>query len=173
MLFSDFKDLWNPNSSALIKSDSTSASTVKHYTNKTVSRASANEYVIQSSFSGANNKPNPDKKSISESQLIKPNGLQYQNLDFHQSNRSSNPQKSKKPRLDYLSNSLNINFQLHISSASSMDEPDSEAIVQMKEMIYRAAAFRPVNCRRPLKEVVYIFRAQRLLGYKNKDTDQI
>ncbi|XP_022843857.1 transcription factor bHLH87 isoform X2 [Olea europaea var. sylvestris] len=145
MLFSDSKDLWNPNSSALIKSDGTSASTVKHYTNRTVSRASTDEYVIQSSFSGANNKPNPNKRSRSESQLIKPNGLQYQNLDFHQSNHSSNPQKSKKPRSDYYSNSSNINFQQPTLSASSMDEPDSEAIAQMKEMIYQAAAFRPVN----------------------------
>ncbi|CAO2814716.1 unnamed protein product [Amaranthus hypochondriacus] len=31
------------------------------------------------------------------------------------------------------------------SSGSSVDEPDAEAIQQMKEMIYRAAAFRPVN----------------------------
>lgn len=30
-------------------------------------------------------------------------------------------------------------------SISSMDEADAEAIQQMKEMIYRAAAFRPVN----------------------------
>ncbi|KAI8529628.1 hypothetical protein RHMOL_Rhmol12G0239500 [Rhododendron molle] len=31
------------------------------------------------------------------------------------------------------------------SSASSVQQPDSEAIATMKEMIYRAAAFRPVN----------------------------
>ncbi|PIN26962.1 hypothetical protein CDL12_00284 [Handroanthus impetiginosus] len=41
--------------------------------------------------------------------------------------------------------SSNINFQQPSSSASSADEPDAEAIAQMKEMIYRAAAFRPVN----------------------------
>ncbi|KZV42654.1 hypothetical protein F511_24305 [Dorcoceras hygrometricum] len=40
--------------------------------------------------------------------------------------------------------SSNINFQKATSSVSS-EEPDSEAIAQMKEMIYRAAAFRPVN----------------------------
>ncbi|CAH9145647.1 unnamed protein product [Cuscuta epithymum] len=41
--------------------------------------------------------------------------------------------------------SSNINFQQQSSSASSIEEPDSEAITQIKEMIYRAAAFRPVN----------------------------
>lgn len=40
----------------------------------------------------------------------------------------------------------NINFQQPSSSGSSGgDEPDAEAIAQMKEIIYRAAAFRPVN----------------------------
>lgn len=49
--------------------------------------------------------------------------------------------------------SSNINFQQpssnnNNSSSSQHDhheEPDAEAIAQMKEMIYRAAAFRPVN----------------------------
>ncbi|OIT05251.1 PREDICTED: transcription factor bHLH87-like [Nicotiana attenuata] len=60
--------------------------------------------------------------------------------------------KSKKPRLITESynkprpSSSNINFQQASSSVSSIDqEPDPEAIAQMKEMIYRAAAFRPVN----------------------------
>ncbi|XP_060206615.1 transcription factor bHLH87 [Lycium barbarum] len=58
--------------------------------------------------------------------------------------------KCKKPRLTENINkrpsSSNINFQQASSSASSIDqEPDPEAIAQMKEMIYRAAAFRPVN----------------------------
>ncbi|GAA0142364.1 DNA-binding transcription factor [Lithospermum erythrorhizon] len=61
---------------------------------------------------------------------------------------------NKKPRSDNNKNhpsSSNINFQQpsSISSMSSLSmdqhEPDSEAIAQMKEMIYRAAAFRPVN----------------------------
>uniref|UniRef100_A0A803MM14 BHLH domain-containing protein n=1 Tax=Chenopodium quinoa TaxID=63459 RepID=A0A803MM14_CHEQI len=41
--------------------------------------------------------------------------------------------------------SSNISFQQGSSSGSSIEEPDAEAIQQMKEMIYRAAAFRPVN----------------------------
>ncbi|EYU21421.1 hypothetical protein MIMGU_mgv1a026402mg [Erythranthe guttata] len=46
------------------------------------------------------------------------------------------------------SSSSNINFQQASSSASassSAEEPDPEAIAQMKEIIYRAAAFRPVD----------------------------
>lgn len=79
----------------------------------------------------------------------------------------NNPPKSKRPcrsstststdnkRRRRLCSSSNINFQLHPSpsvSATSVSsagggggEPDSEAIAQMKEMIYRAAVFRPVN----------------------------
>ncbi|XP_019231639.1 PREDICTED: transcription factor bHLH87-like isoform X2 [Nicotiana attenuata] len=55
--------------------------------------------------------------------------------------------KSKKPRSENkLPSSANINFQQSSSSASSADdEPDSEAITQMKEMIYCAAAFRPMS----------------------------
>ncbi|KAK6911971.1 Myc-type, basic helix-loop-helix (bHLH) domain [Dillenia turbinata] len=43
--------------------------------------------------------------------------------------------------------SSNIDFQQRASSSvsPSKDEPDSEEIAQMKEMIYRAAAFRPLN----------------------------
>ncbi|XP_075493179.1 transcription factor bHLH87 [Primulina tabacum] len=56
----------------------------------------------------------------------------------HQNPTNSRPEK--RPI-----SSSNINFQKATSSVSSLDEPDSEAIAQMKEMIYRAAAFRPVN----------------------------
>ncbi|GAU42230.1 hypothetical protein TSUD_351400 [Trifolium subterraneum] len=60
------------------------------------------------------------------------------------------PPKSKKPRCDKGPCSTNINFQQPNSSSSmcyssSNEEPDPEAIAQMKEMMYRAAAFRPVN----------------------------
>ncbi|XP_030972750.1 transcription factor bHLH87-like [Quercus lobata] len=59
---------------------------------------------------------------------------------------SENPPKSKKPRSEKQPSSSNINFQQSTSSvSSSIEEPDPEAIAQMKEMIYRAAAFRPVN----------------------------
>ncbi|KAL8458430.1 hypothetical protein ACS0TY_035256 [Phlomoides rotata] len=55
--------------------------------------------------------------------------------------------ESKKPRSEKSKiSSSNINFQQPSSSGSSGgDEQDAEAIAQMKEIIYRAAAFRPVN----------------------------
>ncbi|XP_076881806.1 uncharacterized protein LOC143530063 [Bidens hawaiensis] len=53
------------------------------------------------------------------------------------------PPRSKKPRLDPVRPiSSTINFR---QGSSESDETDSEAIAQMKEMIYRAAAFRPVS----------------------------
>jgi len=59
------------------------------------------------------------------------------------------PPKCKKPRCDKGPCSTNINFQQPNSSSmccsSSIEEADPEAIAQMKEMMYRAAAFRPVN----------------------------
>ncbi|XP_041017144.1 transcription factor bHLH87-like [Juglans microcarpa x Juglans regia] len=56
------------------------------------------------------------------------------------------PAKPKKPRSEKCPSTSNINFQQSSSSvSSSVEEPDPEAIAQMKEMIYRAAAFRPVN----------------------------
>ncbi|CAJ2661145.1 unnamed protein product [Trifolium pratense] len=63
---------------------------------------------------------------------------------------SEKPPKSKKPRWDNkCQGSSNINFQqpnssMSLSNSSIHEEPDPEAIAQMKEMIYRAAAFRPV-----------------------------
>ncbi|XP_010535200.1 PREDICTED: transcription factor bHLH87 [Tarenaya hassleriana] len=59
-----------------------------------------------------------------------------------------NPSKSKKPRSEKPPCSSNISFQQPNSNSTSLSgdiEPDAEAIAHMKEMIYRAAAFRPVN----------------------------
>ncbi|KAG8380049.1 hypothetical protein BUALT_Bualt07G0153100 [Buddleja alternifolia] len=125
--------------------------------NETVSQMSANEHAIvinQSRSSGVDNHgPNPTKRKRSESQHIKASGLiKHQNLDFFEGGNkfqliSENQQNPKKPRLDnHPISSSNINFQQPSSSAdTSADEPDAEAIAHMKEMIYRAAAFRPVN----------------------------
>lgn len=56
--------------------------------------------------------------------------------------QSSNERRLKRPRSDPgRPVSSNINFR----QTSESDETDSEAIAQMKEMIYRAAAFRPVS----------------------------
>ncbi|XP_058192568.1 transcription factor bHLH87-like [Rhododendron vialii] len=51
------------------------------------------------------------------------------------------PKRTKKAH----PSSSNISFHHPSTSASSVQQPDSEAIATMKEMIYRAAAFRPVN----------------------------
>ncbi|KAM3232881.1 transcription factor bHLH87 isoform X1 [Capsicum annuum] len=54
--------------------------------------------------------------------------------------------KSKKSRSEYKHpSSSNLNFHQASSSACSVDEPDAEAIAHMKEMIYRAAALRPMS----------------------------
>lgn len=69
-----------------------------------------------------------------------------ENLDFQSVDHQAG--SSKKGRLmekHPVTSSSNINFQQASSSASSADEPDAEAIAQMKEIIYRAAAFRPVS----------------------------
>ncbi|KAL3528662.1 hypothetical protein ACH5RR_007984 [Cinchona calisaya] len=63
---------------------------------------------------------------------------------------SENQPKPKKPISEKHPSSSNISFQQQPSSSSILSfegggEPDSEAIAQMKEMIYRAAAFRPVD----------------------------
>ncbi|KAI3463290.1 hypothetical protein Pfo_019953 [Paulownia fortunei] len=158
MIFSDCKRLWNftdstVNSVPSIMSLSNSANS------ETVSQTSADHAMInQSGSSGSDHEPNPTKRRRTESQQMKASGIKQPNLDFLQSNYlttaegsssqhiSVNQQKLKKAKLDNLPIlSSNINIQQSSSSASSADEHDSEAIAQMKEMIYRAAAFRPVN----------------------------
>lgn len=101
--------------------------------------------------------------TVSCNNLIRSSEAKYYNMDKRShdallesdsSNRdyviqliSENDQpKSKKSRSEYkLPSSSNINFQQASSSACSIVDRDSEAIAQMKEMIYRAAAFRPVS----------------------------
>ncbi|KAJ6700841.1 TRANSCRIPTION FACTOR HEC3-RELATED [Salix koriyanagi] len=129
MIFTDCRNLWSfaPNSSAAV-----------------------------SSGESENNSCNPRNKEkafpSNEMQL----GLKHPLFDILQSDCSNeeggfrlisdNPPKPKKPRSDKPPSSSNINFQQPSSSiSSSVEEPDPEAIAQMKEMIYRAAAFRPVN----------------------------
>lgn len=100
-------------------------------------------------------KPYEIDEAISQSSL----GNSSNEFNLFQSTRdcgnfqviSEKQSKSKKARLienntNKRPSSSNINFQQASSSVSSIDqEPDPEAIAQMKEMIYRAAAFRPVD----------------------------
>lgn len=112
------------------------------------------------------NASNVDHEALSQSssdlygiKISEPNKTKSSKRSFHDayldSSRFSlinenhkNPPKPKRPRWDSsrFPASSNINFQNpNSSSSSSMEEPDPDAIAQMKEMIYRAAAFRPVN----------------------------
>lgn len=120
-IFSDCKNLWNFGSN-ISSGDSVSNSSKN------------NEIVSQSSQTmHATSKRNNDYYT---------DPLQS---DFHLV-IPDEPPKSKKLKVEKRPMSSNINFQQPSTSAASIEvEPDSEAIAQMKEMIYRAAAFRPVN----------------------------
>lgn len=94
------------------------------------------------------------QSNISETNY-KPNHHEKRSFRLFSENTNNAP-KSKKSRCDNHNvssssmSSSNINFQQSNSSSISFNssvsqEPDQEAIAQMKEMIYRAAAFRPMN----------------------------
>ncbi|KAK1375966.1 Transcription factor bHLH87 [Heracleum sosnowskyi] len=84
-------------------------------------------------------------KYCSSSSLISETNETVSQCSTKRTNQFSGDQpEPKKPRLEEQRTSSNINFQ-QLDESSNHDEPDSEAIAQMKEMIYRAAAFRPVN----------------------------
>ncbi|KAK4427935.1 Transcription factor [Sesamum alatum] len=130
MIFSDCRSLWTFKSvpSAVLLSEETTKRLGKDSDTAVLS--------VHDDQSVQNHHHHP----INSSKRKRPESHQ-QNLDFH--HQPNNYYSAKKPRLD---SSSNINFQQPSSSASSSaDEPDAEAIAQMKEMIYRAAAFRPVN----------------------------
>lgn len=71
--------------------------------------------------------------------------------DFIPKTSNPLPQSKKRKVSEKPPSSSNISFQQPSNNNSltttncALEEPDSEAIAQMKEMIYRAAAFRPVN----------------------------
>lgn len=101
---------------------------------ETVSQSSSDQYITQ-------------RKTINSSTIHNSSSLEG---GF--SLITDKPPTNKKPRSDKAPCSTNINFQQPNSSSSSSiccssstEEPDREAIAQMKEMMYRAAAFRPVN----------------------------
>ncbi|KAJ6394603.1 hypothetical protein OIU77_023751 [Salix suchowensis] len=165
MIFTDCRNLWSfaPNSSAAVSSGESENNSCnprnkeKHFPvselDETVSHCSSDQHGKNRNCSKT--KPVCTKRSnddCSEMQL----GLKHPLFDILQSGCSNeeggfrlisdNPPKPKKPRSDKPPSSSNINFQQPSSSiSSSVEEPDPEAIAQMKEMIYRAAAFRPVN----------------------------
>ncbi|CAA0814661.1 Transcription factor bHLH87 [Striga hermonthica] len=103
-------------------------------------------------------KPSPNNKDFAAGPTGNPTAAEAQskrkipesqsNLDFLQPVKSANNKgqqqqpnrpKTKRARLESdPAPSSNINFR-------QADEPDPEAMAQMKEVIYRAAAFRPVS----------------------------
>lgn len=166
MIFTDCRNLWSfaPNSSAAVSSGESENNSCnprnkeKHFPvselDETVSHCCSSDQHGKNR-NCSETKPVCTKRSnddCSEMQL----GLNHPLFDILQSGCSNeeggfrlisdNPPKPKKPRSDKPPSSSNINFRQPSSSiSSSVEEPDPEAIAQMKEMIYRAAAFRPVN----------------------------
>ncbi|XP_074276023.1 uncharacterized protein LOC141599805 [Silene latifolia] len=104
-----------------------------------------------------NNNTNPRKRSHDDIHNFHEDQTQHYNLTTSTSPpkgtkrrrtniATTNTTTSTQTNTEKMSNSSNISFQLQgKSSINSTEEPDTEAIQQMKEMIYRAAAFRPVN----------------------------
>ncbi|XP_059640012.1 transcription factor bHLH87 [Cornus florida] len=152
MMLSDCKNLWSFGSVDGVSSGESISNGSKD--NETVSQSSSDHQYIRQDQSTAPKSSNAIKRSNDEIQLK--TGGNYGYFDLLQSDSSATeggfkliseniPPKSKKPKWEKCPNSSNINFQQASSSVSSAEEPDSEAIAHMKEMIYRAAVFRPVN----------------------------
>ncbi|KAG5523504.1 hypothetical protein RHGRI_035344 [Rhododendron griersonianum] len=121
MVFSECQDLWNFGS---------------------VSAFSSSDSVISKEL---DNKPKPIKRRFDQ---IQPKFGANSSLDsstseggFQLISTEKPPKRTKKTH----PSSSNVSFHHPSPSASSVGQPDSEAIATMKEMIYRAAAFRPVN----------------------------
>ncbi|XP_027337310.1 transcription factor bHLH87-like [Abrus precatorius] len=164
MILSDCGNLWNFSYGSAATSTGESESNASNGKNKdmqcpvneldeTVSQSSSDQHVNQGKE--IESKVICSKRNNDQAEMIKV-GATASDSCFSIANNSSieggfklisnNPPKCKKPRWDRSSCSSNINFQQPNSSVScSIEEPDPEAIAQMKEMIYRAAAFRPVN----------------------------
>ncbi|KAI7985001.1 Transcription factor bHLH87 [Camellia lanceoleosa] len=133
MIFSDCKNLWNFGSINAVSSVESASNKVQEL-DETVSQARP-----------LDTKPNTNKRSSCSyfDNLIRIDSSKTEGGGFKII--QENPPKSKKTRSEKCPSSSNISFQQLSSSVSSVEEPDSEAIAHMKEMFYRAAAFRPVN----------------------------
>lgn len=130
MIFSDCRNLWNFAQNGTVSSGESENNGV----DETVSQNSSDHYV----------KPGSSKRPRND-QIQKE--LNFGNSSGFKLISENNPPKAKKFRLEKPPSSSNINFQQSSSSVSSSidQDPDPEALAQMKEMIYRAAVFRPVN----------------------------
>ncbi|KAL8118698.1 transcription factor bHLH87-like [Apium graveolens] len=118
ILFSDGKKLWNLSSVPSVYHENITATNKAKPGNRSSPACETNEAISQCS----------DKRTNYSSGFI-----------------SDNQPRVKKARLEKHPSSSNINFQQPDHSSNCDEEPDSETIAQMKEMMYRAAAFRPLN----------------------------
>ncbi|KAI3881574.1 hypothetical protein MKX03_012546 [Papaver bracteatum] len=143
-------NLWNHHVSS---GESENSNGSKEYNNcdQAVSQASSIPCIATTNNNAV--RPNSSKSSRKEQQQVSMNNNSHSFGLVHSDSATTqggfrlitdNQPKTKKPRSEKTSN---INFQNQPDDASlpSFDEPDMEAIAYMKEMIYRAAAFRPVN----------------------------
>ncbi|KAG6620481.1 hypothetical protein I3843_02G121500 [Carya illinoinensis] len=162
-MFSNCRNLWNLGSGSTAISLGESENNASNARNKDM-HCSVNEHEERvskrsSEFTGYHedfreSKPVSTKRSSSDQRELKA-GPNYHSSYLLQTDSattkggfksiSENPPKSKRSRSEKRPSISNINFQQSSSSvSSSIMEPDPEALAQMKEMIYRAAAFRPV-----------------------------
>ncbi|XP_061350394.1 transcription factor bHLH87 [Gastrolobium bilobum] len=163
MILSDCRNLWNFSYGSAVSSgeSESNASNARNQDmqypvtelDETVSQSSSDQYVM-SQGKTIHSKVNCSKRSYDDQyEFIKvaandPYFSIVQNSSATESGfKLISENQPKKPRWDKRPGSSNINFQQPNSSVSTsiIEEPDPEAIAQMKEMIYRAAAFRPVN----------------------------
>ncbi|CAK8535888.1 unnamed protein product [Lathyrus sativus] len=166
MIFSDCKNrnLWNFGAVSSAESESTNAS-ISARRNKDMQYPFKElDHEIVSQTSSDQGKINDNSKVYSTKRINIDQYDPYFSITTTQNSSSASsefgfklisekPPKSKKPRWDddnkKCPGSSNINFQqpnssLSLSNSFIHEEADPEAIAQMKEMIYRAAAFRPV-----------------------------
>ncbi|RWR72567.1 transcription factor bHLH87-like protein [Cinnamomum micranthum f. kanehirae] len=153
VVFSDYKNLWNLSSNCAVSSGDSEKNTASYGSTKEVRwPVSERDNAIAPRARSSNTRPTwkrGDEEKVSNTTA----NSHY--LDFLQSGGSTteggfqflidNQRKSKKPRSEKHQSPSTIDFRQPSSPCSSIDKPDSEAIAQMKAMIYRAAAFRPVN----------------------------
>ncbi|OMO66433.1 hypothetical protein COLO4_30562 [Corchorus olitorius] len=166
MIFSDCKKLWNFAASSSAVSSGESENNGSNTGSKdfncpvneldeTVSQSSSDRCINNGKLVSQAKPSSSSKRGINDQSEFKV-GLNCGYFNLLQTDTSAteggfrlipeNPPKAKKARSEKRPCSSNINFQQPSSSvSSSIEEPDPEAIAQMKEMIYRAAAFRPVN----------------------------
>ncbi|TYH48543.1 hypothetical protein ES332_D10G073500v1 [Gossypium tomentosum] len=156
MIFSDCKNLWNFAASSAVSSGSenTGSNTGRNEHDEIVSQSSSDRCINNGNLSQTKSSNSSKRKNDQTGLTFGPNcgyfNLLHTDLSATEGGFKlipDNPPKAKKIRSEKHSSSSNINFQQPASSSvsSSIEEPDPEAIAQMKEMIYRAAAFRPVN----------------------------